>query len=182
MTVPGDIQAPLSLLFQRRSIKLFKRLMVGYMLPGTPLDIRQKARVLWQSLSLLSQCSEHVTIPHNFRICVRALCACTCVVSRVNSTDIRMSCSPHPLIVDCLLAPPTLLLSMQNVLEQGPDFWCWFDKLSFRAIVFTQYMHAKMFSIQIIHFSQIVPRVCSLVLFIDNSTDHYAVVNMITVL
>ena len=73
VTVPGDIQAPLSLLFQRRSIlKLFKRLTVGYALPGTPLDIRQKARVLWQSLSLLSQCSEHVTIPHNFCICVRA--------------------------------------------------------------------------------------------------------------
>ena len=51
--------------------KLFKRLTVGYALPGTPLNIRQKARVLWQSLSLLSQCSKHVTIPHNFRICVR---------------------------------------------------------------------------------------------------------------
>ena len=48
---------------------------MGYALPGTPLDIRQKARVLWQSLNLLSQCSEHVTIPHNFRVCVRALCA-----------------------------------------------------------------------------------------------------------
>ena len=109
LTVPGDIQAPLSLLFQRRSIlKLFKRLTVGYPLPGTPLDIRQKARVLWQSLSLLSQCSEHVTIPHNFRICVRALRACARVVSRVNGTDIRTSCLPHPLIVDCLLAPPTL--------------------------------------------------------------------------
>ena len=72
MTVPGDIQAPLSLLFQRRSIlKLFKRLTVGYALPGTLLDIRQRAKVLWQSLSLLNQCSKHVTIPHNFRICVR---------------------------------------------------------------------------------------------------------------
>ena len=44
-------------------------------------------------------------------------------------------------------------------------------KLSFRAIVFTQYMHAKMFSIQMllytyIHFSQIAQRVCTLVLFI----------------
>ena len=73
-TVPGDIQVPLSLLFQRRSIlKLFKGLSVGYALPGTPLDIMQKARVLWQSLSLLSQCSEHVTIPHNFNICVRGI-------------------------------------------------------------------------------------------------------------
>ena len=61
--------------------------------------IRQKARVLWQSLSLLSQCSEHVTIPHNFRICVHALCARARMVSRVNGMDIRTSCSPHPLIV-----------------------------------------------------------------------------------
>ena len=89
VTVPGDIQAPLSLLFQQQSIlKLFKKLTVGYALPGTPLDIRQKARVLWQSLSLLSQCSEHMTIPHNFRICVRALHARVRVVSRVNGTDI----------------------------------------------------------------------------------------------
>ena len=44
--------------------KVVKRLTVGYALPGTLLDIRQKARVLWQSLSLLSQCSEHVTIPY----------------------------------------------------------------------------------------------------------------------
>ena len=36
---------------------------------------------------------------------------------------------------------------MQNVLEQGPDFWWWFNKTH---IVFTQYMHAKMFSIQML--------------------------------
>ena len=78
---------------------------MGYALAGTPLDIWQKARILWQSLSLLSQCSEHVTIPHNFSICVRALCARARVVSRVNGTDIRTLRSPHPLIVDCLLAP-----------------------------------------------------------------------------
>ena len=90
VTVPGDIQAPLSFLFQRRSIlKLFKRLTVGYALPGTPLDIRQKARVLRQSIRLLSQCSEHVTIPHNFRICVRALCARARVVSRQRSLPRR---------------------------------------------------------------------------------------------
>ena len=36
---PSNIKAPLSLLFQRRSIlTLFKRLTVGYALPGTPLD------------------------------------------------------------------------------------------------------------------------------------------------
>ena len=32
---------------------------------------------------------------------------------------------------------------MQNMLEQGPDFWCWFDTTQFSyiyAIVFTQYM------------------------------------------
>ena len=36
------------------------------------------------------------------------------------------------------------------------------------AIVFTQYMHSRMFSSKCyyIHFSQIVPRVCTLVLFI----------------
>ena len=56
--VPANIQAPLSLLFRRRSIlKLLRRLTMGYALPGTPLDINQKTRVLWQSLSLLSQCS-----------------------------------------------------------------------------------------------------------------------------
>ena len=42
---------------------------------NTSLDIRQKARVLWQSLSLLSQCSEHLTIPHNFHICSARTCA-----------------------------------------------------------------------------------------------------------
>ena len=74
MTVPGNIQAPLSLLFQQWTIlKLFKRLTVGYALPGTPLDIRQKARVFSQSLSLLSQCYEHVTMPHNFCVCVRGI-------------------------------------------------------------------------------------------------------------
>ena len=49
--VPGDIQAPLSLLFRQRSIlKLFRRLTVGYALPGTPLDINQKTGVLRLSL------------------------------------------------------------------------------------------------------------------------------------
>ena len=46
--------------------------------------------------------------------------------------------------------------------------------LKFRAIVLMQYniMHAKMFSIQmLIHFSQIVPRVCTLVLFIHFGSD-----------
>ena len=71
---PQRHSSPLSLFFQRQSIlKLFKRLTVGYALPRTPLDIRQKARVLWQGLSLLSQCSKHVTISHNFRICVRGI-------------------------------------------------------------------------------------------------------------
>ena len=74
--VPGDIQAPLSLRFQRSILKLLKRLTVGYELPGTLLDIRQKARVLWQSLSLLSQLMfriRDVTILHNLRI------ACVCI-------------------------------------------------------------------------------------------------------
>ena len=103
-TVPGDIQAPFSLLFQRWSIlKLSKRLTVGYALPGTPLDIRQKAKVLWQSLSMLTQCSKHVTISHKFRIGVCALRARARVESCVNGTDTWTLCSPHPLIVDCLL-------------------------------------------------------------------------------
>ena len=39
---------------------------------------------------------------------------------------------------------------MQNVLEQGPDIWCWLIKIDFRFIVFMQYMHAKIFSIQML--------------------------------
>ena len=55
---------------------------------------------------------------------------------------------------------------MQNVLEQGPDFWCWFDTTQF-SYHCVHPIHAKMFSIQIlIHFSQIVQRVRTLVLFI----------------
>ena len=63
---------------------------MGYALPGILLDITNNASVLWQSLSLLSQCSEHVTIP----------CACavrmresdmTDIISRVNGTDISSS-------------------------------------------------------------------------------------------
>ena len=49
--VLSDIQAPLSLLFRRRSIlKLFRRLTVGYALPGTPLE---KTKDLWL-------CSVHI--------------------------------------------------------------------------------------------------------------------------
>ena len=56
---------------------------------------------------------------------------------------------------------------MQNVLEQDPDFWCWFDKTQFLYHC-VHPIHAKMFSIQILlYFSQIVPRVCTLVLFIN---------------
>ena len=55
---------------------------------------------------------------------------------------------------------------LQNVLEQGLDFWCWFDKTQF-SYHCVHPIHAKMFSIQmLLHFSQIVPRVCTLVLFI----------------
>ena len=85
---PRRHSSALELFFQRRSIlKLFKRLTLGYMVPGTSLNITQKARVLWQILSLLSQLmfrTRDVTILH-----------------------ILDMCSPHPLIVDCLLAPPT---------------------------------------------------------------------------
>ena len=55
---------------------------------------------------------------------------------------------------------------MQNVLEQGPDLWCWFDKTQF-SYHCVYAINAKMFSIQmVLHFSQIAPRVCTLVLFI----------------
>ena len=52
------------------------------------------------------------------------------------------------------------------MLEQGPDFWCWFNKTQF-SYHCVDPIHAKMFSIQmLLHFRQIVPRVCTLVLFI----------------
>ena len=52
------------------------------------------------------------------------------------------------------------------MLEQGPDFWRWFDKIQF-SYHCVHPIHAKMFSIQmLLHFSQILLRVCTLVLFI----------------
>ena len=52
------------------------------------------------------------------------------------------------------------------MLEQGPDFWCWFDTTQF-SYHCVHPIHAKMFSIQM-SISQIVPRVfCTLVLFND---------------
>ena len=51
------------------------------------------------------------------------------------------------------------------MLEQGPDIWCWFDtpQLSYHCV---HPIHANMFSIQmLLHFGQIVRRVCTLVLF-----------------
>ena len=54
------------------------------------------------------------------------------------------------------------------MLEQGPDFWHWFDTTQF-SYHCVHPKHAKMFSIQILlHFSQIVLRVCTLVLFISS--------------
>ena len=51
-------------------------------------------------------------------------------------------------------------------MEQGPDFYCWFDTTQF-SYHCVHPIHAKMFSIQmLLHFSQIVQRVCTLVLFI----------------
>ena len=52
------------------------------------------------------------------------------------------------------------------MLEQGPDFCRWFDTTQF-SYHRVHPIHAKMFSIQmLLHFSQIVLRVCTLVLFI----------------
>ena len=53
------------------------------------------------------------------------------------------------------------VLSMQNMLEQDPDFWCWFDTTQFSY----HCVHPIQFSIQM-SISQIVPKVCTLVLFI----------------
>ena len=54
-------------------------------------------------------------------------------------------------------------------MEQGPDFWCWFDTTQF-SYHCVHPIHAKMISIQmLLHFSQIVQRVCTLVLFIKLS-------------
>ena len=51
-------------------------------------------------------------------------------------------------------------------MEQGSDLWCWFDTTQFLYHC-VHPIHAKMFSIQmLLHFSQIVQRVCTLVLFI----------------
>ena len=53
------------------------------------------------------------------------------------------------------------------MLEQGPDFWGWFNKTQF-SYHCVHPIHAKMFSIQmLLHFCQIVPRVCTSVLFIS---------------
>ena len=47
------------------------------------------------------------------------------------------------------------------MLEQGRDFWRWFDTTQF-SYHCVHPIHAKMFSIQmLLHFSQIVPRVCT---------------------
>ena len=55
---------------------------------------------------------------------------------------------------------------MQNMLKQGPDFWRWFDTTQF-SYDCVHPINGKMFSIQtLLHFSQIVPRVCTSVLFI----------------
>ena len=52
------------------------------------------------------------------------------------------------------------------MLEQGPDFWRWFDTTQF-SYHCVHPIHVKVFSIQILlHFSQIVPRVCTLLFFI----------------
>ena len=55
------------------------------------------------------------------------------------------------------------------MLEQGPDFWRWFYITRFSCHC-VHPIHAKVFSIQmLLHFSQIVPRVCTSVLFIWNA-------------
>ena len=57
------------------------------------------------------------------------------------------------------------------MLEQGPDFWRWFYITRFSCHC-VHPIHAKVFSIQMLlhFFSQIVTRVCTLVLFIQLGT------------
>ena len=67
------------------------------------------------------------------------------------------------ILIDVLLHAQQYQLSW---MEQGPDFWRWFDTTQF-SYHCVHPIHAKMFSIQmLLHFSQIVQRVCTLVLFI----------------
>ena len=63
-------------------------------------------------------------------------------------------------------------------MEQGPDFWCWFDTTQFSYHCIHP-IHAKMFSIQmLLHFSQIVQRVCTLVLFISLALKRSAIITI----
>ena len=63
----------------------------------------------------------------------------------------------------------------KNVLEQGPDFCCWFDKTQFSChcnCVHAIHACKDVFNLNVtsyIHFCQIVRRVCTLVLFIDSA-------------
>ena len=66
----------------------------------------------------------------------------------------------------------TLIIINANVLEQERDFWRWLytTQFSYHCV---HPNHVKMFSIQILlHFSQIVPRVCTSVLFIITVIHH----------
>ena len=50
------------------------------------------------------------------------------------SIILRLSCLLHVFInTDCCFTTCTTIIII-NVLEQGPDFWCWFDKTQFSYI------------------------------------------------
>ena len=79
------------------------------------------------------------------------------------SIILRLSCLLHVFLI---LINTTIIIINANMLERGPDLWRWFDKIQF-SYHCVHPIHAKMFSIQmLLHFSQIVPRVCTLVIFI----------------
>ena len=68
------------------------------------------------------------------------------------------------------------------MLERGPDFWHWFDKIPF-SYHCVHPIQAKMFSIQMLQriFQSNLPRFCTLVLFIIiiNSTIAYIILYII---
>ena len=85
------------------------------------------------------------------------------------SIILTLSCLLHVFINTdwCLLHAQQKKLSLQNVLEQGPDFAVGSIQLSFHAIVFVHPIHAMLFSIQmLLHFSKIALRVWTWVIFI----------------
>ena len=79
-------------------------------------------------------------------------------------------------LINILLHAQQFIIINAKCVEQGPDFLCWFDKTQFLChCVHTIHACKDIFNPNvtiIIHFSQIVPRVCTLVLFISTVDVH----------